>query len=340
MRPRIGFLGAGLIAHFHALGLHTSGRGHEMGPVHDPDRARAEEFAAGWGGVAVDTEAAVLDDCDAVYVVTWTSEHARLVADAARRGLPVFCEKPLAFDGDAAARMADTVEDAGVINRVGLVLRSSPAFALLRHLVDDPAAGRVMSVVFRDDQYIPTQGMYASDWRGDRTRAGAGTMLEHAIHDVDLLEFCFGPVRSVSSRSANFHGHDGIEDSVASVLDLESGAVGVHTTIWHDVLERPSLRRIEVFCERRHIVVENDHDGPVRWTTTGEGDTELSGTDLVDRVRALGLLPENPDAEFLDAVISGTPTSPTFRDAVRAHRLVDAVYASAAAGGVPVEPEP
>lgn len=340
MGPRIGFLGAGLIAHFHALGLHTSGRDHQIGPVHDPNRPRAEEFTAGWGGFVVDTESEVLDGADAVYIVTWTSEHARLVSEAVRRGLPVFCEKPLAFDGDAAARMAATVERAGVVNRVGLVLRSSPAYALLRHLVEDPAAGRVMSVVFRDDQYIPTQGMYASDWRGDRERAGAGTMLEHAIHDVDLLEFCFGPVRSVSSRSANFHGHDGIEDSVASVFDLESGAVGVHTTIWHDVLERPSLRRIEVFCERRHIVVENDHDGPIRWTTTGDGDTELHGTALTDHVNALGLLPENPDGAFLDAVTSGRPTSPTLRDAVRAHRLVDAVYASAAAGGAPVEPEP
>lgn len=336
--PRIGFLGAGLIAHFHALLLAESGRAHRIGPVFDPDADRAAEFAAGWGGTAVGSEDEVLDDCDAVYVVTWTSEHARLVEAACRRGLPVFCEKPLGFDAATAATMAEAVGTAGVINQVGLVLRSSPAMVLLRHLVNEPDAGRVMSVVFRDDQYIPTQGMYASDWRADRRRAGAGTMLEHAIHDVDLLEWCFGPVASVSSRSANFHGHDGIEDSVASVFHLESGAVGVHTTIWHDVLERPSLRRIEVFCERRHIVVEDDRFGPVGWTTTGSPDARVEGPALIAHLEALGIAPENPDGAFVDAVVSGRAAAPSFADAVRAHVLVDAVYTSAAAGGRPVEP--
>ena len=142
----------------------------------------------------------MLDACDAVYICTWTAEHARLVEAACARGLAVFCEKPLAFDARGAEAMAATVERAGVVNQVGLVLRRSPAFFLLRALVRDPDAGRVMSVAFRDDQYIPVQGMYASTWRGDRALAGAGTMLEHAIHDVDLIEHCIGPVASVSAR--------------------------------------------------------------------------------------------------------------------------------------------
>lgn len=338
MPLRIGFLGAGLIAGFHATGLAATDTDHRIETVFDPDVDRRDGFARRWGATAVDDEAAVFDRSDAVYVCTWTSEHRRLVDEACRRGLPVFCEKPLAFDGDTAAAMVEAVEAAGVVNQVGLVLRGSPAFALVRHLVTDPAAGRVMSVVFRDDQYLPTQGMYASEWRGDRDRAGSGTMLEHAIHDVDLLEHVFGPVRSVSSRAANFHGLDGIEDSVASVFDLERGGVGVHTTIWHDVLERPSLRRIEVFCERRHLVVENDWLGPVRWTTTGQAELGAEGDALRVLVESLGLMPEEPDAAFVRAALAGTPAAPSFADALRAHRLVDAIYASAASGGVPVTP--
>ncbi|QXC62114.1 Gfo/Idh/MocA family oxidoreductase [Aquihabitans sp. G128] len=336
----MGFLGAGLIANFHALGLFESGEDVAFAGVHDPDHARAEEFAAGWGATAEPSEAAVFDGCDAVYVCTWTSEHERLVAEACRRGLPVFCEKPLAFDGDRAEAMAAAVEAAGVINQVGLVLRSSPAFGYLRHLVADPAAGRVMSVVFRDDQYIPVQGMYASVWRGDKERAGAGTLLEHSIHDVDILEHAIGPVASVSARSANFHGLDGIEDSVATVFDLEGGGVGVHTTIWHDVMERPSLRRVEVFCERRHLVLEGDWDGPLSWTTTGEeaGEQVLAGDALREACRAAGVTTVNPDAAFVQAVAAGRAATPSFRDAVRPHRLVDAIYRSAAGGGSPVRP--
>ena len=134
----------------------------------------------------------------------------------------------------------------------------------------------------------------------------------------------------------NFHGIDGIEDSVATVFSLAGGGVGVHTTIWHDVLERPSLRRVEVFCERRHVSLENDWDGPVHWSTTGEDDVTLEGPELHARCTDLGLRFGSPDGDFLRAAAAGTPASPTLRDAVRPHRLVDAVYRSAADGGHPV----
>jgi predicted dehydrogenase len=337
MAPRIGFLGAGLIAHLHAFGLHQTSAPHTIAGVYDPDAERAAEFAAGWGATACSSEAEVLDSCDAVYIVTWTSEHARLVDEACRRGRAVFCEKPLAFDGPAAGAMADAVDSAGVVNQVGLVLRHSPAFAYLRHLVQDPDAGRVMSVVFRDDQYIPVQGMYASTWRGDKARAGAGTLLEHSIHDVDILEWVLGPLASVSARSANFHGLDGIEDSVGTVFDLADGGLGVHTTVWHDVVERPSLRRVEVLCERRHLVVEGDWDGPLTWTTTGGEERVLEGDDLIAACHEADLVVADPDGDFVRAVTAGTPATPTLRDAVRPHQVVDAIYRSAAEGGTRVE---
>lgn len=338
MAPRIGFLGAGLIAHFHALQLSAVADEFAYAGVYDPDPERAHGFAQGWGAEARGSEDEVLADADAVYVCTWTAEHHRLVEAAAERGLAVFCEKPLAFDAPGAEAMADLVDEAAVVNQVGLVLRHSPAFLLLRALVADPAAGAVMSFVFRDDQYIPVQGMYASTWRGDRALAGSGTLLEHAIHDVDILERCLGPVASVSARSADFHGIDGIEDTVSSVLQLAGGGVGVHTTVWHDVIERPSLRRVEVFCERRHIVVENDWVGPVSWTTAGSADTTVvEGDDLLARCRELGIPLTAPDADFVRAVTAGTPTSPTLREAVRPHQVVDALYRSAAEGGAPVD---
>jgi predicted dehydrogenase len=335
MTVRVGFLGAGLIAHFHALGLFESDEDVAFAGVYDPDGDRADEFATGWGATRCTTEDEVLDGCDAVIICTWTSEHARLVDLVCERKLPLLCEKPLAFDARAATAMADAVDAAGIINQVGLLMRYSPPFAYLGHLVRDPAAGRVMSVVFRDDQYIPVQGMYASTWRGDKARAGAGTLLEHSIHDLDILEQVVGPLRSVSARSANFHGFDGIEDSVATSFDLASGGVGVHATIWHDVMERPSTRRIEIFCERRHLVLEDDEEGPITWVTTGEEPQSLGGGELVAACHEKGLTIGNADAAFVRAVADGQPAWPTFRDAIRPHQLVDAIYRSAANGGAP-----
>jgi predicted dehydrogenase len=281
----------------------------------------------------VGSEAEVIERCDAVYVATWTSEHPRLVADVAAAGKAVFCEKPLGVDLAAARAMTETVEQAGVVNQVGLVLRHSPAFGLLKAIAEDEGTGRPMSIVFRDDQYIPIQGMYASSWRGDVAKAGAGTLLEHSIHDLDMLEHVLGPIESVSARNSSFHEIPGIEDSVAVTLAFASGAVGTLVSVWHDVMERPSLRRIELFCERSYTLVEGDWFGPVTCTTTGEPAVVLDGADLEAEAARRGAVLGNPDGAFIDAIEKGGPAWPSFADALRAHVVADAVYRSAASGG-------
>lgn len=336
---RIGFLGAGLIATYHSKSLRHSGAPVERRGVFDPDGDRAAAFAAASGHTVYADEDAVIDDCDAVYVCTWTSEHPRQVAKAIARGRHVFCEKPLAFTTGEAAAMADAAARAGIVNQVGLVLRHSPAYLWARHLVTAPEAGRVMATVFRDDQFIPVQGHYDSTWRADRRLVGAGTLLEHSIHDVDMLRFLVGDVVSVSAHTANFHGHDGIEDVCAATLRFEGGATGTLTSIWHDNLARPSLRRVEIFCERRHVVIEgNDWFGPVSWTDTDGATHSIEGGPLEEAVAPMRDGGANPDGEFVRAVLEGRPASPDLAMAVEAHRVVDAMYASAAAGGTAVAP--
>jgi predicted dehydrogenase len=337
---RVGFLGGGLIARYHAMMLRLAEADAVIASVHDPDPAKAEPFLSETGAELVDSEEDVLDAVDAVYVCTWTSEHPRLVRAAADRGLPVFCEKPLAVDLPTARSMIDTVERAGVINQVGLVMRDYPGFQQLRHLTERPAAGRVMSVVFRDDQYIPIQGMYASTWRSDPARSGAGTLIEHSVHDLDILEWMLGPVESVTARSSTVHGIDGIEDVVVATLAFESGTLGTLTSVWHDVLDRPSLRRVEVFCENSYAVLEGDVFGPVRWTGPDDEQGDLEGDALVDDLKGRGVGLRNPDGAFIEAVQRGTSAHPPFSAALRAHVLVDAIYRSAAAGGRPVATTP
>jgi predicted dehydrogenase len=272
-----------------------------------------------------------------VYVCTWTNEHPRLVREAARRGLAVFCEKPLAITTRGAEQMEHAVAAAGVTNQVGLVLRRSPTYNWARRLIADPDAGRVMTVVFRDDQFIPIQGHYASTWRSDRALVGAGTLLEHSIHDVDMLRFLVGEVTRVSANTANFHGHDGIEDVANATLVFDTGAIGTLTSVWHDNLARPSMRRVEVFCERRYIAIEGDDwFGPVHWTDSDGTGGSLEHSALVDAVTPLVDGSLNADAEFIRSVAERRAAHPDFATAVRAHRIVDAMYRSAALEGAMV----
>jgi myo-inositol 2-dehydrogenase/D-chiro-inositol 1-dehydrogenase len=327
----VGFIGAGLIAGFHARSLAASAADMTFAGVYDQDAGRVASFCDLTGATAFGSPEEVVAGCDAVYVCTWTSEHPRFVALAAGVGQPVFCEKPLAVDLAGAAAMAETVK--GVTNQVGLVLRSSNAFAFLRHLIEDPESGKLLSITFHDDQCLPVRGWYDSTWRGDPAKAGSGVLLEHSIHDIDQLEQLGGPVDRIAASTGHVHGIEGIEDIAAVTCRYKAGGVANLTTVWHDVPERLNDRRVEVTCERLWAMLEGDWIGPIRWQRPGGPVQRLRNEELTARVEELGLTRANPDGAFIEAVRDGRPASPDFEDALRAHVLVDAAYRSAAGEG-------
>jgi len=334
-RPvRVGFLGAGFIATFHSKLLRASGADHERAGVFDPDVARAKAFVAAAGGSVAGSEDEVLDSCDAVFVCTWTSDHEAQVARAFDAGVAVFVEKPLAPDLAGARRVAALLE--GTVHQVGLVLHRSPAYNLARSILEDEDRfGRVMSAMFRDDQVLPVGGRYASDWRIDAGRAGSGVLLEHSIHDLDLVDRLLGPVTSVTGRQRSFHGIDGIEDLVVAGFELAGGGLATLTTVWHDLPDRNSLRYLEVHGERGFLAIEEDWFGPVRLTTPGSTQA-WAGDELLAECERRGISTAIPEGEFVRAVAAGAPTWPDAAVALRAHELCDAVYRSAAAGGTPI----
>lgn len=350
MTIRVGFLGAGLIAAYHAIQLNMARDAAAAGAdlpdnrivaVYDPDPQRAQGLAGGQGAVVCASPQEVIDASDAVFVCTWTAEHLPMVRLVAAAGLPLFCEKPLSLDLIRSRELVAEVRRAGLVNMVGLVMRSSPTLLVMREMINDPASGRVMNVVFRDDQYIPTQGMYASTWRGDVGLAGAGALMEHSIHDLDLLEWLLGPVDSIGAQQSFFHGIDGIEDSVSALLRFTSGATGSLASIWHDVMSRPSQRRMEVFCERATVTLVSDDEGPVI-RQTSDGEESVAAAELVPWLTARGIPTPSAEEDFLRAVRvhldGGTPDRlrPDVGDALRAHVLTDATYRSATVGGDPV----
>ncbi len=345
---RIGFVGTGVIAWAHAIGLQAMIRAGVLDAavvaVHDLDAERAEGFAAVNGAEVEASVAAVLERCDAVWVCTPTAAHGAAVEAAAARRCAVFCEKPLAPDLAGAQALAAVVDSAGVPSQVGLVLRSAPVFRALRDLLVSQELGAPMTAIFRDDQYFPVRGVYASTWRGDVAVAGGGCLIEHSIHDLDILRFCLGEVTEVAGRTANFSGHEGVEDLATVSLQFASGASAELVSVWHDILSRGSTRRVEVFCREGMAWLDNDFLGPLHVQTT-DG-TEVRPCPPPGWVRDLALGDDDiglaisayveADRAFVDAVTAGRVPEPSFAEAVVAHRLVDGAYRSSAAGGIPV----
>jgi predicted dehydrogenase len=272
------------------------------------------------------------------------------VERAAERGLAVFCEKPLAPDLDGCVRVAAAL--ARVPHQVGLVLRWSPVFAHLAEVVAAGTYGRPLATVMRDDQYFPIQGMYASTWRKDHEAAGGGTLIEHSIHDVDVLRWVLGEPTEVSARTACRFGHPGIDDVASVTFTYADGSVAGLTSVWHQVLARESSRRIEVFCEEALLWADDDYLGPLHLQTTA-GTEAVAGAvpAWADRLTVPEVFAKavahyaEPSKAFLDALATGGDGAaghPSATEALAAHRLVDLAYQSAAAGGrpLPVAPVP
>lgn len=346
---RVAIVGCGWIGGVHSRALRGLIRGGlvdaEVVATCDNDPDRAVAFARAHGaGVATTDPARAMAEADAVWICTPTSSHRALVEHAATAGLAIYCEKPLAPSMGDVTAMTESVTTAGVPAQVGLVMRAEAPIVALRSLVaDERGVGRPMAAVYRDDQYFPIQGRYASKWRADLATAGGGTLIEHSIHDIDVLAWVLGPVQEVSCRTANFAGHEGVEDVAVCTFIHASGVTSTLVSVWHEVMTRPSLRRIEVFCEQALLWLDDDGEGPVHVETSG-GSREVpastagawaSRLDVPDAYRVALAPYAAADRAFLEAVGAGRAPDPGFAVALAAHCVVDAAYRSAALGGAP-----
>jgi predicted dehydrogenase len=205
-----------------------------------------------------------------------------------------------------------------------------------------------MSLVLRDDQYFPIQGMYGSTWRNDVAKAGGGTLIEHSIHDVDVIHWILGVPEWVSGRTASMFGYAGIEDTAAVLLAYPAGITASLVSVWHQVTSRPSTRRLELFCEEAFLWTEDDYLGPLHVeTSAGVEIVEGEPPPWIDRLTVPEVLAKplaqyaEPSKAFLDALVrdgGAARGAPGVDVALAAHEVVDAVYRSAASGGEPVTP--
>jgi predicted dehydrogenase len=349
---RLGLIGAGLIGSAHATVLRQIADVAHPGrlrlvAVADPLERQRQEVLARCGFEEAHADAASLlrhSEVDAVFICTPTRYHAEVLHAALDRGLSVFCEKPLAMSWAEGKAMVERAEQSGARTQIGLVLRFSAVYAEMRALAQRAEMGRPMAVVFRDDQCFPIRGLHDSAWRKDRTLTAGGTMIEHGVHDVDLLTCMFGPMARLRAWLQNRAGHPGVEDYVAVEAEFEGGLRAQLVNLWHNVLQRHSNRRLEIFCDNGFVASDHDMLGPID-VQVGDGDEERLSADEVLRrfVRQLGrdghplagwfgisyLL---QDLCFVDALLEKRSPAPDLRAGLEAQRLVEAIYHAARTG--------
>jgi predicted dehydrogenase len=346
---RIGIVGCGFIGTVHSYALRQLSRAGlvdaAVTATYDCDPSRAQAAAAAHdGAVATPDLAALIDAVDIVWVCTWTAAHAEPVRAAVEAGRPVFCEKPLAPTLAECESVAADLRR--VPHQVGLVLRYAPVFQAAASAIRSGRYGAPLAAILRDDQFFPIQGMYGSTWRADVAKAGGGTLIEHSIHDVDVLTALFGQPQSVAARTASRFGHPGIDDVADLTLTYAGEVVATLVSVWHQVTTRPSTRRLEIFCEDAFLWTDDDYLGPLHIETSA-GVEVLEGAlppwsgrlEVPDGLTAAVTQYAEPAKSFLDTLARDGAAArgrPDVEVALGAHRAVDSAYRSAAADGVPI----
>jgi len=214
----------------------------------DPDRAR--QVADEIGGRAVATVDAALEAADAVLIAASTNVHAELVSRSIDAGLPVFVEKPLAFDLAETVALVDKAEAAGAVVHVGFQRRFDAGFSEARRRIATGELGTVYLVrlIAHDhepppDAYIPVSG---------------GLFNDSSIHDFDALRWVTGQEVDEVYATGSVRGfpvfarHDDI-DTGAAILTMADGTLAVlgqtrHDPVGYDI-------RMEVVGSRDAVAV-------------------------------------------------------------------------------------
>ncbi|MBA3569731.1 MAG: Gfo/Idh/MocA family oxidoreductase [Pyrinomonadaceae bacterium] len=165
------------------------------------------------------------EEVEGVVIVSPTSTHKEVVLEAAKRGLPIFCEKPLSISLAEARAMLRTVEQTGVFFQMGFMRRFDRGYVGAKRKVVEGVIGT--PVLFKSssrDPYRPSLEYL------DPAHSG-GLLIDCGIHDLDLARWYMGEIASVFSIGGTLAYPEmkaiGDIDNAVTSLYFASGSLGV-----------------------------------------------------------------------------------------------------------------
>jgi predicted dehydrogenase len=165
---------------------------------------------------------------DYAVVACPTALHEPVGLELAAAGVGALIEKPLAHSVEAAVRLVEAFESAGLVAGVGHIERFNPALQSLRQRLEAGELGEVFQVVTRRQGPFPHR------------IADVGVVKDLATHDIDLTGWVTGlDYVSVAARTVSKSGRPH-EDMVAVVGQLSDGTMVNHLVNWLSPLKERS----------------------------------------------------------------------------------------------------
>ena len=230
---RLAFVGCGAIARYHLDGINEYAPRIQVTAVIDPDRARAESYAAETGATAFSslTEALQSDTFDAVDILVPHDLHEELTLMSFAAGKHVLLEKPMAPTLEASLRILEAASQArkqfpGLVFMVAENAQYWPEIVLAKKLIDDGAIGEIItaraSFALEIDPYFFGE---ERPWRYSRSKTGGGIAIDGGSHWIRPLRMWMGEIEAVfGTLGYPLEKMEG-ESLVRSLLCFKSGKV-------------------------------------------------------------------------------------------------------------------
>jgi predicted dehydrogenase len=229
VRPKVGFLGVGWIGRHRMEAMLATGA-IEAAAVADPSPEMvAEALRLAPEARQVGSLDELLDaGVEAVVIATPSALHAEQSIQALRRGVAVFCQKPLGRTAAEARAVVDAARAADRLLGVDLSYRFTEGMRRIRELVRQGELGRVHAVdlVFHN-AYGPDK-----PWFYDPALSGGGCVMDLGVHLVDLALWALDFPDLEAVHSDLFSGGeplagrtDRVEDYAVATLRLKGGPV-------------------------------------------------------------------------------------------------------------------
>ena len=195
---------------------------------------KAKDFAKRHGVAKwYDNAEALINDpeINAIYVATPPNFHAEYTIRAALAGKAVYVEKPMAKSVEECFNMISICKDQKVPLYVAYYRRRLPQFEKLKSLIADGVIGKVRMVninLFKtvDPDIVAKTEAEGSNWRIDPSISGGGYFYDLAAHQLDYLDYLFGPISEVRAVASNQAGLYPAADIIVGNYQFENGIIG------------------------------------------------------------------------------------------------------------------
>ena len=266
MRAKIGVWGVGRIGLVHARNIASSERA-ELVAIADPIRELAENAAERFGvrAYASPTEMLKEESVNGVIIATPTKLHAQHVKMAARAGVAMLLEKPIAHAMTEADLIVSTVKRSRVKFMIGFMRRWDTSYQKAKQSIVNGSIGKpiLVKTCARDPSPPPE----------DYIKHSGGIFVDQSIHDIDIaLWLMNSKVKIVSATGKTLvypqFAKYGDYDNAVAVLEFESGGLGIieasrTSKYGYDL-------RTEVLGSRGAVSIGNlKNDSTELWTSQG-----------------------------------------------------------------------